>query len=593
MVRIHKFLIYTAVASLSLSSCINSFLDREPLDMLTDQNVWSDQNAITAYMANMYNQVAVEPHEWLINWGTLGHYTDESMRSYSWGIPYNPTFGNGYLEYWAYGNVRVVNEFLENIEKSDVLTQAQKKQYLAEGHFIRAFHYFNMVKRYGGVPIIDVAQVYNPNDFESLRVNRSTEKEAWDFVAAECDKAIEGLSESYGAEERYKPTKFAALALKSRAMLYAGSIAKYGAVQISGLVGIPADQANNYYAQSIEASEQIIKAGKFDLYEKKPDKAENYQHLFLDKSFHEEAIYLKAYAQPDKGHLFDYAMAAPSYRIDWGTNTSPTLEFVEKYEYADGSDGALEIYDENQEPILYDKPEDIFKNKDPRFFASILYPGSPWQGNTQLEVRRGVKGSDGVEYTASNYTDEFQEDKNIKLAGKDGLVNEDCTRTGFYIKKFMDPVNKLDWGQSETNFMVFRYAETLLNFAEAKFEIGDLSAGIAGVAPLEALNKVRSRAGMPPKSSLNLDVIRNERAVELAFENLRYWDIVRWRTATSIMNNTTFSCLYPWFDYGKKKYYYRRDANVFNKQKTFLEKNYYQIIPGVSSNPNLIQNPGY
>ena len=353
------------------------------------------------------------------------------------------------------------------------------------------------------------------------------------------------------------------------------------------MVGIPADKANDFFKRSMEASDMIIKSGKFALFNQDPDPAANYQQLFLDKTMNSEAIFVKAFASPDKAHNFDYAMAAPSFKIDWGTNTSPTLELVESYEYIDGTPGTLKTTDASGNLIYYENAEDIFKDKDPRFFASILYPGSPWQ-NGELEVRRGIIKNDGSKEAASAFTDVFSEDPSMKTGGKDGLVMAgDCSRTGFYIKKFMDPTNRVEMDRSETNFMVFRYAETLLNYAEAAFELGLKDQA------LQKVNEVRKRAGIKEKNSLTMDDIRNERRVELAFENLRYWDLVRWRVASKVMNNTTFSALIPWLDYKTKKYVFEKSVNTLNLPKTFLDKQYYLEIPGVAQNDLLEQNPGY
>ena len=155
------------------------------------------------------------------------------------------------------------------------------------------------------------------------------------------------------------------------------------------------------------------------------------------------------------------------------------------------------------------------------------------------------------------------------------------------IKKFMDPTNRVEMDRSETNFMVFRYAETLLNYAEAAFELGLKDQA------LQKVNEVRKRAGIKEKNSLTMDDIRNERRVELAFENLRYWDLVRWRVASKVMNNTTFSALIPWLDYKTKKYVFEKSVNTLNLPKTFLDKQYYLEIPGVAQNDLLEQNPGY
>lgn len=573
-------------ALISLSSCIDSFLDRKPLNIISDDNVWSNESAIQSYMAGMYDNIFVEPHGWLLNWGALSHFTDEAMRSYSWGAPYTPTFGDSYLEQWEYSKIRVVNEFLQKIEVAPI-SDDLKKRYIAEAHFIRAFDYFVMAKRYGGVPIIKEPQEYTGDNIQDLKLPRNTEVQTWNFIAEECDLAIAGLPDKYDSKDQYRATKYAAYALKSRAMLYAGSISRYGKVQLDGLVGIPADKANSYFESSMTASNEIIKSGDFSLYEKEADKATNFQQLFLDKSMHEEAIYVKAFSVPDKGHNFDYAMAAPSFKIDWGTNTSPTLEMVEEFEYTDGSAGTLKVKDAAGNPIFYDNADDIFKNKDPRFFATILYPNSPWQGN-RLEVRRGIINSNGEKIEATAFKDKFPEDPSLTTSGKDGLVMQgDCSRTGFYIKKFMDPVNRIDMDRAESNFMVFRYAEILLNYAEAAVELGKAPEA------LPKLNLVRDRAGVKPRTAVTINDVRHERMVELAFENLRYWDLVRWRTATTRMNNTQFSALIPWMDYKTRKYMFEKGANTLNLPKTFLEKNYYQRIPGIGQNELLIQNPGF
>lgn len=586
MKRLKSIAIIAVSGLLSLSSCINDFLDRQPLDVISDDNVWTNESAIQAYMAGMYEGMFVEPHGWLLNWGTLGHYTDESMRSYSWGHPYTPTYPDDFLGQWEYSKIRVVNEFLQKIETASI-SEELKNRFIAEAHFIRAFDYFTMAKRYGGVPLVKEPQEYTGSNIEELKIPRDTEEATWNFIAEECDLAIAGLPEEYGAADQFRATKYAALALKARAMLYAGSVSKYGSVQLNGLVGISADKAPSYFEKSLKASETIINSNKYALYQKDDDKTANFQNLFLDKTLHEEAIFVKAFAVPDKGHNFDYAMAAPSFKIDWGTNTSPTLELVEAFEYTDGTPGTLKTTDENGNPIYYDQADDIFKNKDPRFFASILYPNAPWQNST-VEIRRGIIGSNGEKVEATAFADKFPEDPTLTTSGKDGLVMQgDCSRTGFYIKKFMDPNNRVEQDRSETNFMVFRYAETLLNYAEAAMELGRPADALA------KLNEVRKRAGIKEKTSVTLEDVRHERQVELAFENLRYWDLIRWRTATKAMNNTMFSALIPWMDYKTRKYLFEKGPNTLNLPKTFLDKNYYQPIPGVAQNDLLIQNPGY
>lgn len=594
MIRKFLYLIITGLC-LTFNSCIDDFLDRKPMDIISDADVWGNESAIRAYLANMYDNVQVEPHEWkTASEGFVTHYTDESLRCYTWGIPYNPTFPDNWLNDWTgnstrweYSKVRTINEFIEKIPDAGI-SQPEKDRYLAEAYFLRAFNYFVMVKRFGGVPIIREAQKYDGTNIEELRVPRSTEEETWNFIVEDLDKAIAGLPETNASSDQFRATRYAAYALKSRAMLHAGSIARYGQVQLNGLTGIPADRANGYFSLSLAASEAIINSGRYSLYDKNEnDRAANFQNLFTDRTLHEEAIFVKAYSA-DKGHSFDYYVSPESFKVSYGNNIGPTLELVEAFEYVDGRPGILVTDDAGGNPVYYDRPEDIFEGKDPRFFATVMYPNCTWQGNNVI-IRRGIIGSDGVKVPAAAYSDKFAEDPSLSLAGKDGMpIQGDATRTGFLLKKYLDPVNlRLAANRSTTSFLVFRYGETLLNHAEASIELGRPDDA------LPRLNEIRKRAGIPPKTSVTMDDIRHERQVELAFENHRVWDLIRWRTATQVMDNTIFSALLPWLDYKTGKYIFEKTPNTLNSAKTFLERNYYQPIPGVAQNDVLIQNPGF
>ncbi|MDR1454173.1 MAG: RagB/SusD family nutrient uptake outer membrane protein [Tannerella sp.] len=586
---IRKFIYLAATGlCLTLSACMDGFLDRKPMDIISDADVWGNESAILAYVAGMYDRVQMEPHAWeTAEVGFQTHYTDESLRCYSWGIRYTPTFPDNDFASWEYSKVRTINEFIEKIADA-AISQSSKDRYLAEAYFLRAFNYFVMAKRYGGVPLIEDAQKYENGNIDNLKVPRSTEEETWNFIAEDLDRAIAGLPEATTGSEQFRATRYAAYALKSRAMLYAASIARYGSVQLDGLVGIPADRANGYFGLSLAASEVIINSGKYSLYDRDANnRAANFQNLFTDQTMHEEAIFGRAYSA-DKAHSFDFYNAPQSFKVSYGNQIGPTLDLVEAFEYTDGRPGILVTDDADGNPIYYDSPEDIFEGKDPRFFGTVLYPNSPWQNGT-IVIRRGIIGSDGVKVAAAAYSNVFSEDPSYTLAGKDGMpLGGDATRTGFLLKKYLDPVNiRVPQNRSTTNFIVFRYGETLLNYAEAAVELN---------RPADAmprLNEVRNRAGIQPKTSVTMDDIRQERRVELAFENLRYWDLVRWRTATQVMNNTVFRALLPWLDYATGKYVFEKGPNTLNSAKTFLDKNYYQPIPNVAQNEVLIQNPGF
>lgn len=576
-------------------SC-NDILETSSTKILTNEKVWSSKDAIDAYLGQLYDEMQVEDFEYQP--GTDGQYlstlTDEAVRAYTWGSANQQLIPEGIYGWWGYVQIRNINLFLESIGTASMLTESQRKMYEAEARFCRAFGYFAMVKRYGGVPLVTKVQRLEGVDVETLRLPRNKEYEIYDFIKAECQAIESLLPEKRTDNEQYRATRYAVNALECRAMLYAATEAKYGNVQLDGLVGIPADKAEGYFKDAKAAAKKIIDSGKFALYSAKSDKAENFQYLFLDEtSANTEQIFTKAFDASDKGNSFDYFNAPQSFKLDYGCVTNPTADFVADFEYVDGSDGALKVKDGSGNPIKYNDPTDLFKDKDPRMLGSILYPFCPWQGG-KVEVRKGIVKPDGTVVTASSLGDTY-EGTNVTIAAKDGtLTSTDVTKTGFYIKKFMTPNKVVDWGKGEANWMVFRYGEVLLNFAEACVELGDNAEALA------AVNQLRNRAGIAPRTSINRDQVRHERRVELAFENHRWWDIRRWHIADQLLNATQFKALNPylvWED-GKKveqmKYIFKIEDAPKNT-RTFLPKLYYERIPAeaISTNPNITQNPGY
>ena len=191
----------------------------------------------------------------------LGHNTGEYMGSdYCYGWEVKSGFG-----YWGYDKIHDVNYFLETLPAYESnFTQDQINQWLGEAYFSRAFLYFGLVKRYGGVPIIDRVQNYPEESIESLKVSRNKEDEVWTFIGQDLDKAIELLPDTKFAKNS-RANKYVAAALKSRAMLYAGTIAKYGTVQLDGLIGIPREKAVFYLKESYAAS-KLVEQGGYSLY---------------------------------------------------------------------------------------------------------------------------------------------------------------------------------------------------------------------------------------------------------------------------------------------------------------------------------------
>lgn len=583
--------ILASVCGLVINGC-SGFLDTEPRNLLTDQQVWNDPAAIKAYLAKLYGEMQLESFEYEFNTQAAfpSTWTDEALRSYTWGDSNNQLMPINLSPWWGYYPVRQVNEFLIKIQEGNV-EENQKQEFIAEAKFIRAYYYFSLVKRYGGVPVLKTPQDIS-TPIEELQLPRSTEKDVYMFIKEDLDEAIAGLPPAYDSNNRYRATKYTALALKSRAMLYAGSIANYSFVDLNGLVGIPASDKEFFYEESKKASEEIINSKRFGLYQKQADKVQNFQELFLDKTWHDELIFVKAYST-DKAHSWDYFNAPQSFKIDYGCATNPTLEMVETFDYIDGSEGTLKTEDESGNFIEFDNPYDLFKDKDPRLLASVLVPFAPWQGD-KIEVRRGIIEGNSVTL-ASNLT-AYYKNSAVTISGKDGIIpTNDPTKTGFYLKKYMNPNSKLASDKSTQNYIVFRFAEIYLNYAEAAVELNkDLGKA------LEYMNLIRDRAGVARLTAIDKELVRKERKTELAFENHRWWDMIRWRISTEVINNYQFTGLFPYlvWDEGKPlsqmKYIFKKEP-ALKTPRVFDSRLYYNKIADgdITSNPKIVQNPGY
>ena len=566
-----KYLIYLIVLLQLSVSCEKEILDKKPLDIISDAQVWNDPALIQAYVTNLYNRAQMEGifRGWY--WGSpyFGSpvdeliYSDESRLAWDWG-PKDwqkgiVNGGNNSMAYWDYNYIRACNEFLILIEGGSVSDEI-KKQTKAEVRFLRAYAYFEMAKRYGGVPLVITPQ--KQSDGEALFVPRNTEQEVYDFIGNECDAIKVDLLEAQPADKTGRATRYAALALKSRAMLYAASIAKYSSVQINGIVGIPADKAATYFQKSYDASKEIIASGKFQLFNKYADKVKNYQMLFIEKN-HQEVILAKKYVSVTQGHSIDFYCVPESYKTDWGNMVNATVELVNSFEMVDGSSGVFDF------ATITGDVKTIFKKKDPRFHAAIFYNGQPWQGDT-VRMVWGTRTGGVV----------------TEAPGKDAKGGD--VKTGFTMKKFLDENRKRPKeGESDQDWLVFRYGEILLNYAEAAFELSKTNDAKWGV------NQIRERAGILPLETVTLQNVRHERQIELVFETHRFWDLRRWRTSQQILTGS-FHSAFAYFDTDLKTYYFRV-ANADGFDRIFKPQHYYMPITEsrINNNPKLVENPGY
>jgi len=627
-----------------LQSACTDILNLQSLDKISGETLFSDPTGVKLYMANLYYYLPIEDFNYAPTGGfhmtdgtkdvnTQGFVTD----SYSldgaesaWG----GTFGEGDLLWWeeAYRLNRSVNLVISEIPKLNV-DLSDKKKLIGETSFIRAYLYYGLVKRYGGVPIIKDVQDYIPGEVDNLKVARSTEKETWDFVLQQCDSAIAYLpsdASAWGDADR-RATKWAALALKSRVALHAASIAKYwnlaplsGSAVDLGFVGINASEANRYYMEAIKASDSIMSSGKYKLYMPHPanptEAAANYQALFETPSIaKDEAIFVKGYIRLGNmtSHNYDW-WYNPQQTARGGAHPgrmNPTLDLIDLYESydnpgqpapivttTDGKVGDANGFNRNKKYLHFNSPAEIFKNKDARFFASINYPDGVWK-DVKLTIQGGLVKPNGsaIVLTKGSYTHtdgktyySYGAESQFDYSGFDTYGAGNMTRSGFLMRKFLqEKINVTPaWNQSTTDYIDMRFAEVLLNYSEAVLEIG-YTENNAQQKAKDALNSIRFRAGHIVEIPLTLVNVLRERRVELAFENRAVWDLMRRRQMDVEFTSRKRMGLMPLLDFRVTTPQYIMVRTYFESTAiTFKPKWYYRAIPGTGAN-GLVQNPQY
>ena len=597
--RINKILVSALVMALSFYSC--DYLDVPPINIIQDDAIFNSESGITSYMTTLYYDLPIEDFRYTQQGfnvsgkgqGRLPNVSGEAMCSSSDDIS---TIGDGtWWGCWDYGKIRRVNYFLKNFPayKSNFQNTVLADAWMGEAHFIRAYCYFAMVKRYGGVPILREPQEY-VGDIESLKVPRDTEKACYDFIAEDLDKAFRLLPDNEEILGKGRATKYAALALKSRAMLYAGSIAGYGTVDLNGLVGIDKALANDYFELAYKAVKELEKSKKFSLYRKNSDKEKNFAELFLAEDSPEN-IFCKYFQRNVNAHGWDVYFVPYQYRGNgFSSNMNPTLEFVEMFEHKDGTPAN---FAERAKDTYFDDPSELFQNMDARFGGSIIYPnaifkGEPCSIQKGLIIEDGSKKENATNYEEAVYT--ANDGQVYHIVGKSGSGNYSGNMTGFFMRKYLNenmPQSEVIENYSEQHWIEFRYAEALLNGAEAAVEMGQhLDDALLWI------NDIRSRADIKQLSlsDLTVDKVRHERRIELAFENHTYWDLRRWRIADKEIETKQYTGLCPYFDINKQKYIF--EEVVANKYYyTFDVKMYYERIPDgeIAKNEKLKQNPYY
>lgn len=656
--------IFSLCALMGLSGC-NAFLELEPLDKVSPEQLLETEGGVKALLANIYTMIPMEDFKYRPNNGfnqrgydgvnettNLAFLTDEATRS-DGGV------GIGYegFNYWPYGDIRQVNIFMQNVEKAKeagTISVADADRMTGEAHFARAYMYYGLVKRYGGVPLIDKVQDddYADGGPGAVAVPRSTELDTWKFVLNECTLAAATLPDATSGSDLYRVTKWAAYALKSRVALHAASVAKYwnlaplaGEAVTQKLVGgMTSADADAFYKECIEASKFLIENSGKSLYKPAPatvkEAASNFQALFLNDQ-NEEVIFSKAYlngtTNTNQGHSYAQFNILPQVNpgaLKYG-RFNPMLEIVDLFEdYTDDgtgksakivtrTDGNEDAYIPNFHNmnnasvvntlmsvpfVKYNDLYEPFANKDARLLASVVVPGSSYAG-TEIIIQGGFI-KDNNSYVAYSNESTQKNGTTYYALGAEGETmfsgfnnvnsGEDAnwTATGFGVRKYMPEGESMspDRLSSTTSYIDMRLAEVYLNYAEAVVENGS---GFGDKELAENyLNALRRRAGHTDRISLTLESVLKERRVEMAFEGKRFWDMNRRREFhTEFSNNRIRKALVPMLDLrgAEPKYVFAR-VNYFGDEtrggRTFQNINYYRGIPNIATN-GLVQNPGH
>jgi hypothetical protein len=581
MKKISYILIFSLGIGLFISSCKKNPLDLSPLDQISDPEFWKIPGDLELYVNGLYSVLP----SWLLS-GSGGNplldaSTDVAIAAGLWlptknrldGVGSVPSSGGG----WDWTNVRNVNYFLENADR--VPDGGLKNQYIGEAYFFRAWNYFTLLKQFGDLPIITkTLNPSNPSDQQLLNGPRSSRTDVVNFIINDLDMAISKMDiKSKLAAGRLN--KDVASIFESRVCLYEGTWEKYH--QSDAFKGKTDGSA--FLAKAAQAAKDVMDGGRYQLVTGDPKQV--YYNLFnqIDYSKNTEVMMYRSYNGASYGDNFSNQL------WNWPNGSGLTKDMVNMYLCSDG----LPI---SKSP-LYQGDADIRKvilNRDPRLVQSVMNPGDP------------------ITINLKNDTTFFT------IPSINGAQN--CP-TGYESQKFRRPQLDPATGNysSDQAYIIFRYAEAMLNYAEARAELGQLNQADVDLT----INKLRSRVGMPNMilASITADPnwpdygyslqgylyeIRREREVELFTEGFRFDDLMRWKADKYFVGKRPKGAYYS-AELKAASPNLPVDADGFlDPYKTALKganggwgfdpnKNYLMPIPTneLTLNPNLKQNPGW
>ena len=604
------------VLLLSFTACNEKILDKTPIDRYSGETVWSDINLADAYLKGAYEGIGYAYSDYALqdcqsddlffihiygtdvylkgdigadNLGAFGGTEDDPFHIINWTK--------------LFKNVQVINQFLEKIDgvanaypESSRETITERASIMkGEALFLRAFCYVQMARVYGGLPIINKS--WKVGD-DYLSVPRGTWKETVDFIVGDCDAAA-ALLKSKSEMEAGRATDAAALALKSRILLFAASDLTADGTAESKYVGYESPDRTALWTAAQDAAKAVIDLNEYSLTDfgapAKEAVAKNYFEFFKQYTLqNNELIWGKMFVL-DVGDRHSWNVYQGSNGLGCYGGNTPTQSLIDSYQMEDGSNFFDHFtvdengYYINKGTTKYKDPSP-YHNREPRFYGSILCDSALWQkrfedlsdrdplGIYDRRTRRTVSG--GTEIS-----------KTYGIDTRNGPVgNWNAGYTGYLTKKMMDDKTiTVTEDVINTNIWIeFRYTEILMNYAEASMELGDIPTATT------YLNMVRNRAGLPDFTGDIETALRQERHIEFTFENFRWYDIRRWKILENVLTNAEGMDIVETtnVDDGTVTTTWQR----INCQDRHAVKKMYWIpisTDEIKRAPQLEQNPGY
>jgi hypothetical protein len=569
-------LIILAFSMVLILSCNKDYLNRFPESDPNSATYYTTADQLTLAINAAYNNLSYQqdgfPYQMQLEGTSDLVWQRPTTDAQTIGLGQHTSNTTMIRTIWtqSYIGIGRCNALLENMIKAkSVTTAAQYSRIEGEAKFLRAYYYGTLISLYGDVPL-----VVKSIPAEESYLARTPKAEVLNAIFSDLDSAAAKLPLSYTGTDIGRATKTSALAFKSRIALY-----------------------NAKWDVAAAASKAVIDLGYHALYP-------NYRNLFMYVGENSRESIL----------AFDYKLtirtnAAP--QNNQARNSSgfsgliPTRALADSYECTDG----LTI----DKSTLY-STADPFKNRDPRMRQTLLGDGDTWFGAGGITFNMTFHPDST---TCSRYTPTFAKIPNLEV------TNAFSTYSGFIMKKYLDPQDMAVPNQSELAFMLIRYAEVLLNYAEAKIELNQIDASV-----LNAINLVRARGYGVAATQTTLypaikttnqtelrAIVRRERKIELAGEGLRVFDIRRWNIAEKVMNGILFGkamnkAIYyslpkPTLDENSSPDYTSFTSllsvvgnfKIMDNPRVFKSHNLLWPIPqaelDVNKNPGFKQNPGY